>query len=123
MANFPLNKIVFNKDVYEKTIDTSFSDIETPIPPIKNTISVEEFFSLYNTLFYDIPAEGDINSHEYLVKTSKEYIGSSQDDDIQLLLDEITSLRQNLLNANQTILSLQTNITINPSASLLNSVI
>ena len=27
------------------------------------------------TLFYDIPAYGDTNSHEYLVETSGEYIG------------------------------------------------
>ena len=116
MANYPLNKIVFNKDAYEKTIDTSFSQVTPPAPPIEDTMGVEEFFNLYNTIFYDIPVEGDINSHTYIVKTSGEYVGGTTiNDDVQLLLDEITGLRQNLLDANQTILSLQTTIPISSS--------
>lgn len=105
MAKYPLNRAVFNKEAYEKTIDTSFSQIAPPAPPIEDTISVEEFFNIYNTIFYDIPAEGDINSHAYLVKTSGDYIGTEAiSEDVQLLLDEITSLREQLLAANQTIL-------------------
>jgi hypothetical protein len=116
MANYPLNKIVFNKDAYEKTIDTSFSQVTPPAPPVEDTMSVEEFFNLYNTMFYDIPVEGDINSHTYIIKTSGEYVGGTTiNDDVQLLLDEITGLRQNLLAANQTILSLQTTIPISSS--------
>jgi hypothetical protein len=108
MANYPLNKVVFNKEAYEKTIDTSFSQITPPTPPIEDTISVEEFFNLYNTIFYDIPVEGNINSHTYLVKTSGDYIGTEAiSEDVQLLLDEITSLRQQLLAANQQILLAQ----------------
>jgi len=105
MRNYPLNKAIFNKQAYERTIDTSFSQVPIPAPPIEDTISVEEFFNLYNTIFYDIPVEGDINSHTYLVKTSGDYIGTEAiSEDIQLLLDEITSLREQLLAANQTIL-------------------
>ena len=106
MANYPLNRVVFNKDAYEKTIDISFSQVTPPPPPIEITMTVEEFFSMYNTMFYDIPAEGDINSHAYLVKTSGDYIGTEAiSEDVQLLLDEITSLREQLLAANQQILS------------------
>jgi hypothetical protein len=118
MANYPLNRIVFNKDTYERVIDTSFSQVTPPAPPVEDTISVEEFFNLYNTIFYDIPVEGDINSHTYLVKTSGEYVGGATiNEDVQLLLDEITSLRQDLLAANQTVLSLQTTIPISSSNS------
>jgi hypothetical protein len=118
MANYPLNRIVFNKDTYERVIDTSFSQVIPPAPPIEDTMSVEEFFNLYNTIFYDIPVEGDINSHTYLVKTSGEYVGGATiNEDVQLLLDEITSLRQDLLAANQTVLSLQTTIPISSSNS------
>jgi hypothetical protein len=118
MANYPLNKISFNKEAYEKTIDTSFSQ-PLPTPPVTKTTSVEEFFTLYNSLFYDIPTEGDINSHTYLYRTSGEYVGldNPTGQDIQVLLDEITILRQDLLAANQTILTLQTNIPISSSVS------
>jgi len=119
MANYPLNKISFNKEAYEKTIDTSFAQQSLPTPPIANTISVADFFNLYNTIFYDIPVDGDINSHTYIAKTSGEYAGldNTTGQDVQILLDEITTLRQDLLAANQTILSLQTNIPISSSVS------
>lgn len=119
MANYPLNKISFNKEAYEKTIDTSFDQQSLPTPPIANTISVTDFFNLYNTIFYDIPVEGDINSHTYIARTSGDYVGldNPTGQDVQILLDEITILRQDLLAANQTILSLQTNIPISSSVS------
>jgi hypothetical protein len=108
MANFPLNRIVYNKEAYEKTIDTSFAQIQTPAPPLRNTITVPEFFDLYNAIFYDIPVEGDINSHAYLVAKSGEYINVEQvNQDIQLLLDEITNLRQENLKLNQDILNIR----------------
>jgi hypothetical protein len=116
MANYPLNKIVFNKEMYVKTIDTSFSQINPPSPPVENTMSVNDFFNLYNTLFYQIPISGSINSHQYLVEQSGQYIGSDIiTADVQALLDEITSLRQDLLAANQQILTLQTSVNVSSS--------
>jgi hypothetical protein len=62
----------------------------------------------YNTLFYDIPTEGDTNSHAYLVVKSGDYINADQiSEDVQALLDEITVLRQDLLAANQQLIMLQ----------------
>jgi hypothetical protein len=108
MANYPLNRIVFNKEAYEKTIDTSFAQIQTPPLPLSDTITVSEFFELYTNIFYDIPTVGDINSHSYLVAKSGEYVGAEQvNQDIQLLLDEITNLRQENLKLNQDILNLK----------------
>jgi hypothetical protein len=108
MANYPLNKTVFNKEAYENTIDTSFAQVSTPSLPLEDTITVNEFFSLYEAIFYDIPSNGSTNSHEYIVKTSGDYINFEQDNaDVQALLDEITSLRQDLLAANQQIANLQ----------------
>jgi hypothetical protein len=110
MANYPLNRTVFKKDTYENTIDTSFSQVSTPTPPLEDTITVDEFFNLYDAIFYDIPSNGDTNSHEYLVKTSGDYINfEQQNEDIQALLDEITVLRQDLLAANEQIILLQSN--------------
>jgi hypothetical protein len=101
-----LRKTVLTKTGYPNAINTSFSELVTPPLPLEQTISVEEFFDLYNSIFYDIPVEGDINSHQFLVERSKEYIGISEetDQEIQVLLDEITSLRQNLLDTEQELL-------------------
>ncbi len=108
MANYPLNKTQYPKSIYENVIDTSFVQ-NTPPTPIEDTISTEQFFDLYNSLFYDIPAEGDTNSHAYLVQRSGEYINTeSTNEDVQILLDEITSLQQEILNLNQQIINLQT---------------
>jgi len=110
MANYPLNRVVYNKDAYEKTIDTSFAQIQLPAPPLVDTITVSEFFNLYNNIFYDIPSFGAINSHEYLVAKSGDYINAEQiNQDIQFLLDEITTLRQENLKLNQDIVVLKSN--------------
>ena len=90
-------KKVFNKAQYPKTINTQFSELG--ITPITNAIAetptVEEFFNLYDELFYDIPALGATNSHEYLVRTSGEYINfDEQNEIIQALQEEITGLRE-----------------------------
>jgi len=119
MANYPLNKTVFNKEAYENTIDTSFSQVSIPSPPLADTITVSEFFDLYNTIFYDIPAQGDTNSHAYIVAKSGDYINADQiNEDIQALLDEITILRQDLLAANQQILTLQISASVPSSINI-----
>tara|TARA_R110001592_G_scaffold214977_1_gene468056 strand:- start:2160 stop:2669 length:510 start_codon:yes stop_codon:yes gene_type:complete len=106
-----LRKTVLTKTAYPNAVDISFSELVTPSPALEETISVEEFFTLYNSIFYNIPAEGNVNSHQFLIEKSREYIGfpESTDEEIQVLLDEITSLRQNLLDTEQELLELQTN--------------
>jgi len=95
-----LIKKVYSKTEYPKIIDTSFNQLGVTSVPnqIEETFTVEEFFVKYNELFYEIPAFGDTNSHEYLVKTSGEYINFDQDNDIiNALQREIAQLRQDLL--------------------------
>lgn len=90
-------KKVFNKAQYPKTINTQFSElgITSITNAIAETPTVEEFFQLYDELFYDIPALGATNSHEYLVRTSGEYINfDEQNEIIQALQEEITGLRE-----------------------------
>ena len=101
--NVNLNKVVFSKKSYKKTIDTSFKElgVQTIQEQIQSQPSVQEFFDLYNELFYNINELGPTNSHEFLIKTSSEYIGAEQDNElINLLQAEISNLRQELL-ANQ----------------------
>ncbi len=102
--NISLNKEVFNKASYEKTINTKFSQlgVKTVQEQIDEQPTVDEFFQMYNDLFYDIPEVGETNSHEFLVKTSGEYINFDENDElIQALQDEISQLREDLLEAQQ----------------------
>ena len=96
-----VKKTVFNKPQYIKTIDTTFSELGVTniVEDIESTVDVTKFFEYYDELFYEIPANGETNSHEYLVKTSGEYINYDQDSDIiQALQEEISALRQENLN-------------------------
>ena len=97
-----LIKDVFNKAEYIKTINTSFNELGTTTITEDQQLqpTVEEFFVLYNSLFYDIPSLGEINSHEYLVRTSGEYINFDEiSDEVQALQAEIAQLRSDLLSA------------------------
>jgi hypothetical protein len=110
MAKITLNKEVLNKNQYQKVIDTSFTQLVQPTPVTPESIpsiSVAEFFNNYQEIFFQIPKFGDINSYEYLIKTSQEYIGSNQltDDTIQALIEEVTQLRQENLDLQQQIIT------------------
>ena len=97
-----LRKEVFNKLQYEKTINTSFNEfgVLTINEELETQPTVEEFFGLYNSLFYDIPALGNTNSHQYLVRTSGEYINFDEiSEEISALQAEIAQLRGDLLKA------------------------
>jgi len=51
-------------------------------------------------LFYDIPSYGATQSHEYLIKSSTDYIDFDQDNPlIEALQNEIANLRKDLLQA------------------------
>jgi hypothetical protein len=112
MEQVNLNKSVFEKRQYERVIDTSFTQLVQPaatssvVPP---SISVAEFFTNYQTLFFEIPKYGNTNSHEYLIKTSQAYAGEfNNDDTIQALIEEVTQLRQENLALQEQILSTDT---------------
>ena len=109
-----LNKQVFEKRQYDKTINTQFTQLVQPSLQITGSVlpTVNEFFDYYNQLFFDIPKFGETNSHEYLIKTSTEYIGASSvvNDELQALIDEITGLRQENLDLQQQLLGLITPI-------------
>ena len=108
-----LNKQVFEKRQYDRTINTSFTQLgqSTLVDTGSALPSVDQFFDYYNQLFFDIPKFGVTNSHEYLIKTSQDYIGASNivNDEIIALIEEITQLRQENLELNQQLISVQTN--------------
>ena len=105
MSQIPIEKTVYDKNTFGKVIDTQFHQLlnnqneETP------TFTIDDFFELYEQLFYQIPKEGDINSHRYILEREADYLGVNiNQDDIQALLDEITALRQQVLDS-QTIVN------------------
>jgi hypothetical protein len=105
MSQIPVQKTVFNKDQYGRVINTQFSQLLNQGAEVEEpTFTVDDFFELYEELFYQIPKEGDTNSHQYILQKEADYLGVSiSQDDVQALLDEITSLRQQILDAQTTI--------------------
>ena len=110
-SELSLSKKLYNKSAYLNTINNSFTELAPVVPPsVTDGVSVDEFFQIYENLFYEISKEGEINSHEYLIKKSTDYVGSQGISlEIQALLDEITSLREENLELQQNIIDLTLN--------------
>ena len=105
-----LTKLVYDRNQYKQVIDTSFTQLVQPTTQDTSSAlpSVNQFFDYYNQLFFDIPKFGEVNSHEYLIKTSQEYIGTTTEvvnNELQALIEEITNLRQENLDLQQQLLS------------------
>ena len=104
MSQIPVEKTVFSKDSYSRVIDTQFNQLITQEDDTLS-FSVDDFFELYDQLFYQIPRDGETNSHQYILQREADYLGISiSQEDVQALLDEITSLRQQVLDT-QTIIN------------------
>ena len=106
MAEIPIEKQVFDKNNFPRVIDTQFHQLLNN-QPVEETPSftIDDFFQLYEDLFYQIPKEGDTNSHRYILEKEADYLGVNiNQEDIQALLNEITDLRQQVLD-NQTSLN------------------
>jgi len=93
-----LNRDVFNKTAFNNTVNTSFTQLDQAPPDLSffdsNLATVNDFFNIYQNLFYQIPKFGPINSHEYLVVESTAYSNVIENQEqIDALLEEITDLR------------------------------
>lgn len=108
MTQISLDKNIFNKNDFEKLVDRNFKQLINQQSTQTDTFTVDDFFQLYEELFYQIPREGEINSHRYILNKEAEYLGIqlAEGTNIQALLDEITSLRNELLDANKVLLDL-----------------
>ena len=102
MADIRVKKTVLDKDEFEKVVDTSFKTFVTA-SAVQDNDTVEEFFRLYNKLYYEIPIDDDTDSHKFLIQESSKLVDLEKDlTEIQPLLDEISYLREQLLLATQT---------------------
>ena len=105
---------VFEKDQYVKVIKPAFTQltvgptgqtpgtVDTPLLP-----TISEFFQNYQDLFFQIPKEGETDSHQFLINQSSEYVqGQAVNQQILALTQEITNLRQENLELQQQLLSI-----------------
>ncbi len=107
-------EIIFNKKnkpkvSFDAFIDTSFKEfgVQSTNKTLEEQPTLNDFFQMYNDMFYDIPEEGVINSHEFLIKKSSEYIGFSENNKIiEALQNEITNLRTELLETQKELINL-----------------
>jgi len=94
------NLIILEKQAYGSKkvtdkVETEFSELTQ-----NNKKDLSTFFSLYNSLFFDIPKNGT-ESHEDLMKRSRDYLNNyidPKDVTIEALQDEIEHLNGTLLN-------------------------
>lgn len=111
MDKINLTKKGFEKTQYKRVIDTSFKQLVSPpaVEPTQTTAEkIAAFFAQYEDLFYEIPKEGETNSHEFLIRQSTAYTNFElANEDVEALLDEIASLRERNLELERQIINQQ----------------
>lgn len=90
-----IDKSTVSNQVADKSIDRSFVELI----PKEEIISLDQFFSYYNKLFYDIPRNG-ITSHKTLIDQSTEFYGNYQDPKDEI----IRNLEKQILELNNQLL-------------------
>ena len=127
MENVNLNRQVFDKQKFNDTVDTTFSELGVQEQDLSffdlNLATVDDFFILYNKLFFEIPKEGAVNSHAFLAKESGDYVGFQQfNEEIQALLQEISDIRGENVELRQDNVNLAVeNTTLGTQVSTLNA--
>lgn len=97
MKKITLKSQRFNKDKFNETVNKKFTQlVNVPDPSFfdRDLAVLSDFWYLYDKFFYIIPKLGEVESHQYLAKTSEEYSGfATINEEIKALLDEIAELR------------------------------
>jgi hypothetical protein len=103
-----LNRTLFDKDKYPKTIDNSFKELlPPPQEEIIETFTITDFFEAYDNLFFEIPKTG-LESHNTLIQKSSEYVGDEQtNEELDALYAEIAQLRTQLLDTQKELSEIQ----------------
>ena len=85
-----LQKRHYDQASTSELLDRGFSEIFKS----KDKLTADNFFNLYQELFYDLPKQGK-RSHTYLIEESTRYIGGYEDpkdDKIDNLIDKLTEI-------------------------------
>lgn len=97
--NISIRKNIYSSNKYKEVIDTNFSELYST----RETFTIEDFFDLYNELFFQIPETGEL-SHEALVRKSSQLItpgNDAKDDEIENLQSTIEDLQKQLLDTSK----------------------
>ena len=100
--NIKFQKTVYDGTSYSKVVDTQFSQLKKPPLPqevtnLSEDNQIDDFFELYEKLFYSIPLTGEY-SHQSLVNQSSNYIDyNPNQEEIEALQNEISQLREQIL--------------------------
>lgn len=106
MFSNQITKTVLDRQSGQRVISKEFTTFTQPVEDIEG--SIEDFFAEYERLFFDIPTEGEVQSHQALVRRSSEYSGFEKDtEEVDSLLEELEALRQQNLELEQTIVDLE----------------
>lgn len=91
MPEVDITRKIYSKTSFSTVVDTSFNWLvpKDNTSDLSITAKVSDFFTTYNSIFYDIPVTGSLNSHLELVNRSSEYLGISYTD----LLEELRTTR------------------------------
>lgn len=112
-SNLQVKKRVFNQNQFDQVIDRDFKSFKKTEPAV-DPDTVEELFRLYEKLYYIIPTEGEEDSHQFLIQESSKLVDYDKtSEEIQPLLEEITQLRLQLVEANSIIQELESEIAQN----------
>ena len=100
-ANSPLTLVRtgFNKIAFDSTYNRAFTQLGVEEQDLSffdpNLATIEDFFNIYENLYFLIDDFGVSNSHEYLIIQSSEHIDyQANQQEIQALLEEIAELRE-----------------------------
>lgn len=104
MSQIPIQKTVFDKTAFDKVINRQFSQLppanQTGVQATTPTFTLEDFLALFDSLYDLIPPDVLRQLLERIAGT----LGVRTDDtDIQALLEEITSLRAQLVEIQSTV--------------------
>ena len=96
-----IKRKIFGKNSFTAVVDTSFSQLipKDSESTLSKVIQVSEFFTIYDSIFYEIPAVGTTHTHLELVNRSSEYLGISYSDlleELRVTRNENVSLKNQL---------------------------
>lgn len=106
MFSNEIKKTVLGKESGQRVLNREFLTFNQPVEDTEG--SIEDFFNEYDRLFFDIPVEGETQSHQAIVLRSSEYSGFEKDtEQIDSVLEEVQALRDQNLELEQIIIDLE----------------
>lgn len=104
MAEVTIQKTIYSLNEFNNVVDTEFSELASSAIPTNGLatpdMTVREFFSQYDSMYYEIPISGSDESHLGLASRSLARVGVSLEDlqaEISYLRQENTDLKNQIL--------------------------